>query len=300
MRRAVLALVVVAVAIGAFLYVQPILVLRSFTAAMDESDAETIRDHVDFESARQALKDDILAHADAESREAEGTVVGVLGMALIGGGVETMVDGLLTPEGLARTGGRPAEITSSGYETTSRFHATIDRGAGDITLVLRRQGTAWRVTAIKPPESAWRGFESHRRELTAEVRTNLETIITKLAERHERLKTSADPKVIPTLIRIPWTPAEPPCGKPYTWTEEDIAAWKVIGFSPSGPVNYSYSVAKHHDVGIHRGMVMMVAQAVGDLDCNGKTSYFSHTMGEDPRDGTPFRAPGIYAKDETE
>jgi len=71
------------------------------------------------------------------------------------------------------------------------------------------------------------------------------------------------------------------------------------GFSPSGPVNYSYSVAKHHDVGIHDGITMMVAEAVADLDCNGKTSYFSLSMGENP-DGALYRAPGIYAEDGTE
>ena len=151
MRTVVLALVVVAAAIGAFLYVQPILALRSLAAALEESDAEAIKDHVDFESVRQDLKDKFLGCLDFESGEAEDTGLGVLGMALIGKGVEAMFDGMLTPEGLAKAEGRPAEITSSGYETTSRFHATMDRGAGDMTLVLRRQGTTWRVTAIKPP-----------------------------------------------------------------------------------------------------------------------------------------------------
>ncbi len=292
MKKLVPVIVAAAAAVGVFLYVQPILAVRSVAAALEEGDAEGLKDHIDFDAVREGLKGEVLARL--QLGDASDDAAGALGAAVVGTAVEAMMTSI-TPEGLAQGGhSGPAEIVGSGYETTARFHAEIDRGHGPITVVLRRQGTTWRVTAIKPAELTWREIELYRRNLTAEAGATLKAIFEHIAARHDTLGPS-DAKV----IAIPQTPSEPPCGKPYTWTDEDIAAWSVIGFVPPGPTNYSYSVKSGPDAGFDDGITMMVAEAVSDLDCNGSTSFFSLAMGENP-DGLLFRPPAVYSEDALE
>jgi hypothetical protein len=146
MTKIVFAIVVAAAAVGLFLYVQPMLAVRSVAAALEQGDAEGLKDHIDFDAVREGLKGEVLA------RLGNGSDDGALAAAVVGTAVEAMMTSI-TPEGLAQGGhSGPAEIVGSGYETTARFHAEIDRGQGPITVVLRRQGTTWRVTAIKPAE----------------------------------------------------------------------------------------------------------------------------------------------------
>jgi hypothetical protein len=277
-------------ALALFLYLQPSLALSSLASAIEDGDVEGIKDHVDFDSVRRNLRDEFVAKMDLGSDEDGDNGATALAAALVSKGVEAMLDGMLSPERLAQGGGGEVEITSSEYKTASRFHATVQRvdSHAPLTLVLRRSGMDWRVTAIKPPEVTWREFEGYRRQLTGEVGDNLKSIFMKLAERHDGL-APGDPKA----ISIPRTPQELPCGEPYAWTEEDRKTWEVIGFAPSGPTNYSYSVLTAAEAGAE-GVELMLAHAAGDLDCDGQTSFFSLAMGENP-DGDLYRAPGIYA-----
>jgi len=60
MKRGALMVVLGMVSLGLFLYVQPLLTIRTLAKALDESDVETIRERMDAERVRQALKDDYL------------------------------------------------------------------------------------------------------------------------------------------------------------------------------------------------------------------------------------------------
>lgn len=289
MKWGVLGVVIAGLAAGVFLYVQPRMTLRSLAEAIEDGDAEGIKDHVDFESVRRDLKDEFIAKMDLSSEDDENSGATAFATAIAGKAVEAMVEGMLSPEVLAQSGGGQIEITDAEYKTASRFHANVQRAEAQapLTLVLRRAGMDWRVTAIKPPEVTWREFEGYRRQLTAEAGANLKAIFTNLKARHEAL-TPGEAKEI-TISR---TPDEIPCGEPYTWTEEDRAKWEVIGFAPSEPTNYSYSIEKTENPYVE---VSMRAVAVGDLDCDGDTSLFGLEMGEN-NDGDLYRAPGIYVE----
>ena len=294
MRRLVLSVVIGAVAFCVFLYARPLLTIRVLAKSLKESDSEAIRERMDFERVRHALRDEFVARLGVDPDEASESAASVVTLALFGRGIE-MIIATVYSENAGNGEGGPAKITHWEYDTTSRFHATLQRETGTpITLVLQRQGTSWQVTAMKPAESAWREFELYREGLTAEAETNLEAIFVKLADRHASLQPH-DPKV----IRLPRTPRDPPCGEPYTWTGDDLATWEVIGFSPSGPVNYSYSVSAGPDVGIDQGDAMMVAEAASDLDCDGTISRFSLPVGENPG-GVLYRVTGIVAEQRNE
>ena len=120
-----------------------------------------------------------------------------------------------------------------------------------------------------------------------EVGENFTLIFGGLKDRYKNDKT---------LLTFPPTPAKVPCGKPYTWTQQDIDRWSTIGFAPKQPCNYSYSVVTGPSIGLGP-KDLLVIQAVGDLDCDGTTSYFSNAVGEHTTvfGRELYHAPGVYA-----
>jgi hypothetical protein len=153
MKRGALTFVLGTLALCAFLYVQPLLTIRVLAGALEESDTEAIRERMDAERVRYALKEQALIRLGGEGTPAADYAAGVASLTLFGRGIEM----LLATRGVDDTPGAvSAEVGDWGFASLSRFHATLEPGAGaPFTLVLERQGTRWQVTAMEPSEQAW-------------------------------------------------------------------------------------------------------------------------------------------------
>lgn len=155
MRTRVVATIIAIGALGAFLYAQPLLTIRALARALEESDEEAMRERMDAERVRHSLRDDFIARLDVGTGEANDSAAGVVSLALFSRGIEMII--AIRASGDGRT-----EITDWGYEAPSRFHAVLRQETGaPMTLVLRRNGMSWQVTAMKPVEAAWRKFERY-------------------------------------------------------------------------------------------------------------------------------------------
>jgi len=157
MRTRVVATIIAVVALGVFLYVQPLLTIRALARALEESDAEAMRERMDAERVRSSLRNDFIARLEVDTGEGNDSAAGVVSLALFSRGIEMII-------AIRASGGGRTEITDWGYDAPSRFHAVLRHKTGaPMTLVLRRNGMSWQVTAMKPVEAAWRKFERYYR-----------------------------------------------------------------------------------------------------------------------------------------
>ncbi len=154
MKRGTLMVVLGMVSLGLFLYVQPLLTIRALAKALEESEVEAIRERMDAERVRQALKDDYLARLEPEALKESDSAAGVASLTLFGRGIQML---LWTRESEDQTDPGPTKIAEWGYETPFRFFVALEPQAGaPITLVLESHGSGWQVTRMKPSEAAWR------------------------------------------------------------------------------------------------------------------------------------------------
>ena len=172
-RRGALAVVLGGVAFVVFLYVQPLLTIRVLAKSLDKSDAEAMRERMDFESVRGKLREDFLARLDGEADEGDEYAARVTALALCSRGIEMIIatrgSEATDSEAAKSEQDVPTEIVDWGYDTTSRFHATVQEQTGAaMTLVLQRRGMSWQVIEMEPPESAWQELERFQQLETGE------------------------------------------------------------------------------------------------------------------------------------
>jgi len=163
--------VVIAVGgVGLWVYTQPHRAVSSLQDAVDEQDAEELREIVDFASVRQSLKDQMNAKLVVEPKK-QG-LLGMLGNMFIGAVGERAIDAVATPEGFVRMlrddpdAPAVADATADakeakgdlfvdaqmGYEASDKFVVAVPHEDGDgvTRVVFRRRGwSTWRVTDIR-------------------------------------------------------------------------------------------------------------------------------------------------------
>lgn len=148
MRRLAVSAVLGVIALGLFLYAQPLLTIRALAGALERFDGEAIRERMDAETVRQSLREQYVARLGKQADESERAAAVIASLALFGKGIE-MIIAMTRDED-------PAEIADWGYDTTSRFRATLRQGAEPpMTLVLRRQHFSWQLIAMEPAEAGW-------------------------------------------------------------------------------------------------------------------------------------------------
>lgn len=159
MKRGALAVVLGTVSFGVFLYAQPLLTIRVLAKALEQSDVEAIRERMDAERVRQGLRDAFRARFESHAESADPAAAGVVALALFGRGIDMLI-ATRASGATADDGHGPTEIAEWGFESPSRFHATLEQqSAAPITLVLERRGTGWQVTAMDPSEEGWQELE---------------------------------------------------------------------------------------------------------------------------------------------
>lgn len=145
--------------LAAFLYVQPLLTIRVLAGALEESDVDSIRERLDADSVRHGLRDAFVARQELEGHSGDHDAARIASLTLFGKGIEMLI-ATVAPEEVAQEQGGSARIDAWGYDSMSRFHATLAQESGSpMTLVLQRDGLGWQVTAMRPSEPAWREVE---------------------------------------------------------------------------------------------------------------------------------------------
>jgi hypothetical protein len=172
MKKAVALLLVVLLALGAYVAAGPWLTVRAIRHALQAQDASALAEQVDFASVRTSLKaqmEDRLARATGPRWQSN--LLGEAGLTLAHGVLETAVDAMVTPSGLAALmegravwkrlrGGFPSPAPETEplhdaryrYESLSTFTATIrDADGAPTVFVLRRNGLRWKLADIRLP-----------------------------------------------------------------------------------------------------------------------------------------------------
>lgn len=180
MKKLVALLLVLLLALAAWVGAGPYLTIRAIRAAVQAQDARALSAQVDFPTLRGSLKAQLV---DAMVREAgpdaQSSLLGSLALTVGAGVVNTAVDAMVNPAGLAAlmegrrvwrntrdsfsrpaTGADgmpvadapPLQDARYRYESASRFTATIQDETGrPVVFVLRRDGLRWRLADIRLP-----------------------------------------------------------------------------------------------------------------------------------------------------
>lgn len=169
-KKIPLLIVALLVIVAGYLYASPYLALNGIKNAAQARDAEKLSSYIDFPSVKQGVKEQVKAKFAAEMM-AEDNKGGfeALGSMFAATMTDTLVDGLITPEGVAaimvkkeeqeskESNGAQEESEDLQYETSytsfNSFNVDINNAEGKdgIRIVLHRDGLSWKVTNINLP-----------------------------------------------------------------------------------------------------------------------------------------------------
>ena len=155
-----------------YLYVSPYLILNNIKNAAEQGDADKLSGYIDFPSVKQSMKDQVKAAMVKElasSKEQDGFEA--LGTMLGAAMIDPLIDGLVTPDGVALmlqgqkldfdlNNDTPEDKPKSknedidykaGYLSFNRFKVQVI-GADDpnesIDVIMHRDWLSWKVTSI--------------------------------------------------------------------------------------------------------------------------------------------------------
>jgi len=159
----------------AYLAASPYVFIAGLQADIQAKDGEALAAKVDFPSVRESLKSQfnasVAAGADEFSDEFGLGAAGRLGTALASTLVNSLVDALITPDGLIRLFAEGKSNADSGvqasdaddnesaiseaklaYEGLNKFSATFEGDVDEeIKVILLRDGLSWKITEIRLP-----------------------------------------------------------------------------------------------------------------------------------------------------
>lgn len=92
--------IVIVIAIVAYLYASPYLVLRNMQSAAQQGDSEKLNQYIDYPSVRQSLKDQLNAHMLKELKQEHNNEFAALGAMLATSMTDTLLDAVITPTGV--------------------------------------------------------------------------------------------------------------------------------------------------------------------------------------------------------
>lgn len=173
MKKLLVPLLILLLAFGGYVAAGPWLTVRAIRHALQAQDATALAAQVDFPAVRASLKaqmEDRLARTTGPDWQSN--LLGQAGLALAHGVLETAVDAMATPSGLAalmegravwkrmhdgiasprEPAPEPLHAARYRYESFSSFSATVRNADGAPTVfVLRREGLQWKLADIRLP-----------------------------------------------------------------------------------------------------------------------------------------------------
>ncbi len=173
MKKISILIIGLLVVIAGYLYASPYLALNSMKNAAEAQDAEKLSSYIDFPSVKQGVKDQVKAKFATEMM-ANGNDDGfeALGSMFATAMIDPLVDGLITPEGIAammlakqEQGATESANTQeesndsdrleyeTGYDSFDSFHVDINNEEGKeaTKVILHRDGLSWKITNIDLP-----------------------------------------------------------------------------------------------------------------------------------------------------
>lgn len=175
MKKLVLCVVAVALALLAWIAAGPWLTVDAIEEALRAQDSTALSERVDFPALRASLKhqlaDRLVRGAGAE---VQSSALGALGLRMATGATSMAVDATVNPAGLAAlmegraiwrkvgddfvppatddTSREPLRGARYRYESPSRFSITVvDDSGSPLVFILTRQGLRWRLTDVRLP-----------------------------------------------------------------------------------------------------------------------------------------------------
>ena len=177
MKKWIAAVVLLLVALGAYVAAGPYLAINGIRTALAEQDTGKLERHVDFPALRVSIRAQV---EDSLARKAGSDVqsnfFGAIALSLANSVVGTGVDAMVTPLGIgALLQGRsmwkqairetvdgdaygkpvpadPLKTAAHHYESPSRFTATIqDENGKPVVFVFKRKGLDWKMADVRLP-----------------------------------------------------------------------------------------------------------------------------------------------------
>lgn len=168
MNKSLVAIAAVVV-FGGYFAATPYMAVSNIKDSIVEKDSEELSENIDFPVLRQNLKDQLNAKMmENMADELSNNPFAALGMGLASTMVDGMIDGFITPAGLAQSmQGKKARSSSTGnvnkdelfkdarftYDSMSKFSAWVPNEDGEeIRFVLKRDGLNWKLVNMVLPD----------------------------------------------------------------------------------------------------------------------------------------------------
>lgn len=159
---------------GGGLYATPYISLYQMYQAVEKHDVQALSQHIDFPALRESVKSNVRAMVQQETAKANNSIIGMLGSVLGGVATDPIVDGLVTPDGVAALlEGQKLSVGNSGlslpamsnqskpevttqYRSWDQFAVSIKptgTNTEPATLLLSRNGLSWKLSGVELPQS---------------------------------------------------------------------------------------------------------------------------------------------------
>lgn len=168
----ILALIIIG--FGGWYFASPYMALNGLKDAVEEGDADDLESRVDFPAVRESLKSDLKAKMTEELTKEDSDPFAALGLALADKLVDNVLDGLLTPQGIAKLiqkrnkGDDAAEGDATENEDSfddfelkriglSKFRLINTKDENSPQLVFTRDGLSWKLSRVDMSEVDFTG-----------------------------------------------------------------------------------------------------------------------------------------------
>ncbi len=175
MKKVLLVVVLILLALGAYVAAGPYLAVAAIKDGIANDDADKLAEHIDFLQLRQNIKDQLNAAEEAKRATAkDNNMFSALMSGFKAKLIEGMVDSIVTPEGLANLfAGKKALAPASSpseevkeerkevfkdarftYDSLDSFSIWIPNSdKSEMRLVLQRRGLTWKLVNLTLPQT---------------------------------------------------------------------------------------------------------------------------------------------------
>lgn len=160
------------VGFGAWYFVTPPLAAYGLYKAVESGDEHKLESRIDFQSLRQSLKSEFKAKMMAEVTKQDTNPLALLGVAMADGVINTALEGMMTPEGVAKLiknqkQAEPVinpktdekEPVEDEYKITrinmSTFRVINATNTDAPELIFKRYGLGWKLAGIDIDDLNW-------------------------------------------------------------------------------------------------------------------------------------------------
>lgn len=176
-KFSIFTVIILLIAIVAYLYASPYLVLNQMKSAAQQGDSDKLNQYIDYPSVRQSLKDQLNAYMLKELKQEKNNEFAKFGSMLATSMTDTLLDTVITPKGvglmlqgknlnpshMSTTTVDPSEKIEKAkndveykmyYSSFNRFVVNVkntERHNQRVQVVMQRDGLSWQVKQLIIP-----------------------------------------------------------------------------------------------------------------------------------------------------